>query len=380
VTLPSKTLINTTQPTELHSIIQRVNALLHNAVLRNASDIHLEPYGTLYRIRYRQDGILYVITEEPLEVAIRLITRLKILSNLDISERRLPQDGRFQWNVTHTKIIDFRINTCPLMHGEKVVLRLLDSTRFSLHVDALGFTPSQQDCFLKCIHRAQGLILATGPTGSGKTMTLYTALQQLNTPSRNCSSVEDPVEMYLPGINQVQINPKAGLHFANVLRAFLRQDPDVIMIGEIRDLETAEIAMKAAQTGHLVLSTLHTNSAIDTLTRLMQMGIPPFQIVHAISLIIAQRLVRKLCMHCKKREGEHMIAVGCTECTGGYYERIALFEIINMTPHIAKQIIQNPYDLNTLTTENEFIPLYQQGRIAVKNGLTTLEEIQRVLG
>ena len=280
-------------------IVKFVNKILLEAIKQGASDIHFEPYEREYRIRYRQDGILHEVATPPASLSARITARIKVMSNLDISERRVPQDGGFKMKISKSRSIDFRVSTCPTSGGEKVVMRILDPSSAKLGIEALGFSPVQQAHFVKAIERPQGMILVTGPTGSGKTVTLYTALNILNTIEVNISTAEDPVEIKVPGINQVNINPKAGLTFSGALRSFLRQDPDIIMVGEIRDLETAEIAVKAAQTGHLVLSTLHTNSAAETLNRLVNMGIPTFNIASSVTIIIAQRLARKLCEHCK---------------------------------------------------------------------------------
>lgn len=289
------------QPTaEDAPLVRYVQQLLQDAALKNASDIHFEPYEHALRIRLRIDGLLYEIAHLPIHLANRIISRLKVMAELDIAERRIPQDGRFKLSALMLPILDCRLNTCPTIYGEKAVVRLLEGSHQSLSIDKLGFTETQQALFLTTITKPQGMILVTGPTGSGKTVTLHAALSIRNKTDVNISTVEDPVEIHLPGINQININPKAGLHFATVLRALLRQDPDIIMVGEIRDAETAEIAVQAAQTGHLVLSTLHTNSAAETLTRLISMGIPTYNIAASLSLIVAQRLVRRLCPHCKQ--------------------------------------------------------------------------------
>lgn len=322
-------------------VVRFVNKLLLDAINSSASDLHFEPYEKNYRVRFRQDGILYEITAPPVTLAGRLAARLKVMAHLDISERRVPQDGRFKMKISGNRVIDFRMSTCPTLFGEKIVMRVLDPSATKLSVDTLGFEEFQKEIFLKCIHKPQGMVIVTGPTGSGKTVSLYTALNILNTSERNISSCEDPVEINLPGINQVNVNIKAGLTFATALRAFLRQDPDVIMVGEIRDLETAEIAVKAAQTGHMVLSTLHTNSAADSLTRLINMGIPAYNLATSITLVIAQRLARKLCPDCKVQIDvpEHALLEvgfkpeelkdlkiygpkGCENCKEGYKGRL----------------------------------------------------------
>ncbi len=333
-------------------VVRFINKIILDAIRKRASDIHFEPYENIYRIRLRIDGILYQVAEPGAHLAPRLSTRLKIMAGLDISERRIPQDGRFTLNFTAEKTISFRVSTCPTLLGEKIVLRILDSHNMKLDITELGFNEAQKKLFLDAIHRPQGMILVTGPTGSGKTVTLYTALSLLNSVQKNISTAEDPVEIHLPGINQVHINTKTGLTFSTALRAFLRQDPDIIMVGEIRDQETAEISIKAAQTGHLVLSTLHTNSAEATLTRLKNMGVESFNMTDSLNLIIAQRLVRRLCEHCK---GAH-----CAECQQGYKGRVGVFEFLPFNKDFKKE---------------DFIPLYQDGLDKVKNGITTMEEI-----
>ncbi len=319
-----------------------VNKLLLDAIRRGASDIHFEPYEKIYRIRLRMDGVLKEVAQPPVQLAMKLSARLKVMSRLDIAERRVPQDGRIKMKLSKTRAIDFRVSTCPTLFGEKIVCRILDPSQAMLGIDSLGYEPFQREIYLKNLAKPQGMILVTGPTGSGKTVSLYTGLNILNREDTNISTAEDPAEINLPGVNQVNVNPKVGLTFAAALRAFLRQDPDVIMVGEIRDLETAEIAIKAAQTGHLVLSTLHTNDAPQTLTRLVDMGVKPYAIATSVSLIIAQRLARRLCSQCKElidipaeallKEGfqEADIAAGikiygpkgCSACTDGYKGRV----------------------------------------------------------
>lgn len=353
-------------------LIRFVDIIIQNALQKSASDIHIEPYKTICRIRYRQDGILYEIAEIPGKLASRLVTRLKVMAQLDISERRLPQDGHFQ--ITQAGVIDVRINTCPTLFGEKVVLRLLDARKTSMEINSLGFTADQKKIFLEKISQPQGLILVTGPTGSGKTMTLYSALRHLNISEKNISTVEDPVEIQLAGINQVNINPKIGLHFATALRTFLRQDPDILMVGEIRDPETAEIAIQAAQTGHLVLSTVHTNSALETLARLQSMGIAPYHLSRSISLIISQRLIRKLCQHCRH-------AQACEHCLDGYQGRVGIYEFLPMTEAIA-QLILSGAATQTISAQLQgqgFLSLRQIAMEKVKLGITSLSEINRVL-
>ncbi|MDQ8039908.1 MAG: ATPase, T2SS/T4P/T4SS family, partial [Rickettsiella sp.] len=348
------------------AIIECVYELLRSAIDRGASDIHIEPHPNHLQVRFRIDGLLYLVVTFPLNLMQRITTRLKIMSQLDIAERRIPQDGRFQIPDSKNQNIDCRINTCPTLHGEKLVIRILDSNKMQLEINKLGMNKPQVNSFLHALRCPHGMVLVTGPTGSGKTITLYTALNFLNTSTLNISSVENPIEIVLPGINQININPKLGLNFANVLRAFLRQDPDVIMVGEMRDHETAEIGIKAAQTGHLVLSSLHTNGAVESLIRLTNMGIPSYNIASSIHLIIAQRLARRLCPHCKIKDElpENVLvelgfncqeissitlfsARGCTKCTEGYRGRTGIFEMLSITDDIKKLILKN-YDVNTI--------------------------------
>ena len=381
-------------------VVKFVNKILLDAIKRDVSDIHFEPFEKDYRIRYRLDGILSEVANPPIGLAGRITARIKVMSNLDISERRVPQDGRFKMRISKSRTIDFRISTCPTVGGEKVVMRILDPGNTKLGIEALGFSSPQEKNFLKAIERPQGMILVTGPTGSGKTVTLYTALNILNTHERNISTAEDPVEIKVTGINQVNINPKAGLTFSGTLRSFLRQDPDVIMVGEVRDLETAEIAIKAAQTGHLVLSTLHTNSASETLTRLVNMGVPSFNIASSVSLIIAQRLCRRLCSQCKELRDdvtpESLIelgfseedvktveiykASGCNSCTGGYRGRVGLFEVMPMSKSIGQIIMSggNSLDILKQAQKDGMLTVYQSGLEKIKEGLTTVEEVNRV--
>jgi type IV pilus assembly protein PilB len=341
--------------TEDVPIIKFIDQILNDAITKHASDIHFEPYEQYCRIRFRIDGVLYEITKTEHQWAKRFSARLKIMANLDIAEKRLPQDGRFTFKSLSNQNQDCRLSVCPTMFGEKLVIRVLNPINRSLDLKYLGLDAKEEQLFLKYIHLPQGLILVTGPTGSGKTITLYTALNILNQTAKNISTVEDPVEISLPGINQVEINYKIGLDFARVLRTFLRQDPDIIMVGEIRDLETAEIAIKAAHTGHLVLATLHTNSAIASLTRLLNMGVAAFNLATALSLIIAQRLVRKLCIHCKSLQNlptkilaennleanaKIYAPIGCEHCNQGYQERMAIFEMLPITSNISELIMQ----------------------------------------
>lgn len=381
-------------------VVKFVNKILVDAIKKSVSDIHFEPYERDYRIRYRLDGILTEIASPPLTLAGRITSRIKVMSNMDISERRVPQDGRFKMKLSKLRSIDFRVSTCPTVGGEKVVMRILDPASAKLGIEALGFSPFQKKQFLESISKPQGMILVTGPTGSGKTVTLYTALNILNTKEINISTAEDPVEIKVPGINQVNINPKTGLTFSGTLRAFLRQDPDVIMVGEIRDLETAEIAVTAAQTGHLVLSTLHTNSAAETLTRLVNMGVPSFNIASSISLLIAQRLVRKLCDACKTvrddvtpqslielgfSEKEILSttmykAVGCRLCTNGYRGRLGLFEVMSMSKTIGQIIMSggNSMEILKQAQSEGMLTIYQSGLNQVRAGITSIEEVNRV--
>lgn len=348
-------------------LVQFTHQLIDNAWSQTASDIHIEPYQKVCRIRYRIDGILYAVMELPISLMNRIITRLKVMAKVDISEKRLPQDGRFQH-----KTIDIRMNTCPTLYGEKIVLRLLNNNKMTLDIHQLGLTSDQENIFLEKISEPQGLILVTGPTGSGKTVTLYSALQYLNNDEKNISTVEDPIEIQIKGINQVNINPKIGLHFSTVLRTLLRQDPDIIMVGEIRDQETAEVAIQAAQTGHLVFSTVHSNNALDTIMRLQSMGISSYHIINSISLIIAQRLIRKKCLSC---------FYGCDYCKQGFKGRTAVFELLVMT-NVIKKLIQNKVShheiLEQAKTEG-FIPLFEIGLSKAKESITHIHEIYRAI-
>lgn len=344
-----------------------VNQLLRDAIIKQASDIHIEPYDTYCRIRFRCDGLLIEIATIPLHFADRVITRLKIMAQMNIAERRLPQDGRMKSEFN--KKIDIRVSTCPTLFGEKIVLRLLNNQTIPLAIETLGMTNEQQQLFLEKLQQPQGLILVTGPTGSGKTITLYSALQSLNHAEKNISSVEDPVEIELPGINQINANTKIGLDFATVLRTLLRQDPDIIMVGEIRDLETATIALQAAQTGHLVFSTLHTNSAIETIARLQAMGIEPYQWTSSISLVIAQRLVRKLCAYCRDNSAE-----GCGECHNGYLGRTGVFELLPITKHIL-----NIEQITQQTKTSNWRTMWDIGIEKVNAGVTSYSELARMV-
>ncbi len=380
-------------------IVKFVNKVLMDAINRGASDIHIEPYEKTYRVRYRQDGVLYEVATPPLALAGRIGARLKILSKLDIAERRVPQDGRIKMRISRNRAIDFRVSTLPTLYGEKVVLRILDPASATLGVDKLGFEPHQKEVFMEAIHRPQGMVLVTGPTGSGKTVTLYTALNILNTMDRNISTAEDPVEINVSGINQVHINEKANLTFATALRAFLRQDPDIIMVGEIRDLETAEISIKAAQTGHLVLSTLHTNDAPATLTRLANMGVAPFNIASSVHLIIAQRLTRRLCEGCKKPAdipeqallkagykkeelaGIQLHApVGCDGCSDGYKGRVGIYQVMPVS-EATQQIIMsggNQLDIEKQARKEGVFDLRVAALNKARQGITSLAEVERV--
>jgi type IV pilus assembly protein PilB len=382
-------------------IVRFVNKIMLDAIRKSASDIHFEPYEKYYRIRLRIDGVLREIAQPPVQLATKLAARLKVMSRLDIAERRVPQDGRIKMRLSKNRSIDFRVSSCPTLFGEKIVLRILDASTAMMGIDALGYEGFQKDLYLKVLAKPQGMILVTGPTGSGKTVSLYTGLAILNVEDTNISTAEDPAEIILPGVNQVNVNPKVGLTFASALRAFLRQDPDVIMVGEIRDLETAEIAIKAAQTGHLVLSTLHTNDAPQTLTRMIDMGVKPYAIATSVSLIIAQRLARRLCSACKQpfdlphdallREGfsEQQIAtpgfkvykhVGCSQCTDGYKGRIGLYEVLPVTEAIGRIILEGgsaPHIAAEARKQGVW-DLRTAGLKKVMDGMTTLEEVNRV--
>jgi type IV pilus assembly protein PilB len=380
-------------------VVRFINQVIIQAINRGASDIHFEPYEKTYRVRFRQDGMLDEVYKPPVTMAPRLAARLKIMAQMDIAERRVPQDGRIKLYLTKQRAIDFRVNTLPTMWGEKVVMRLLDPTSAQMGIEALGYEDHQKDLFLNAIHKPQGMVLVTGPTGSGKTVSLYTALNILNTAGVNISTAEDPVEINLTGINQVNVNPKVGMTFANALRAFLRQDPDIIMVGEIRDLETAEISIKAAQTGHMVLSTLHTNSAPQTLNRLMNMGVAPYNIASSVTLIIAQRLGRRLCTHCKEevkippdqlislgfREDELSDltiykAVGCDQCNHGYKGRVGIYEVMPLSEEIGRIIMGsgNAMQIAEQARREGVNDLRRSGLNKVRMGLTSLEEINRV--
>ncbi len=365
-------LIQESAPDE--QLVKLVDQTIKDAIQQAASDIHVEPFSDSCRIRYRHDGILREVTSIPNHIASRFMTRLKVMAQLDITEKRLPQDGRFQlYNV------DIRVNTCPTLFGEKIVLRLLNAKNISLNIEKLGFNVAQKTLFLKQITRPQGMILITGPTGSGKTITLYAALNYLNAIEKNISTVEDPVEIQLVGINQINVNTKIGLEFSTVLRTLLRQDPDIIMLGEIRDPETASIAIQAAQTGHLVLATLHTNNTIEAIARLESLGITPYHIMNAVSLIISQRLLRKLCLHCKQHERKPLFE-NCQHCLQGYKGRIGIYELLPITEKIQTLILEkNMAAIRQYKQHEGFSTLYESGMRLVKEGITNLAELNRVV-
>ncbi|RAR59029.1 type IV pilus assembly protein PilB [Onishia taeanensis] len=381
-------------------VVKFVNKVLLDAIRRGASDIHFEPYESSYRIRMRIDGILIEAARPPFGMRTRIAARLKVMSRLDISERRLPQDGAVKLKLSKQRSIDFRVSSLPTVFGEKLVLRILDPTTAQMGIDSLGFTPPQRKMYEQALSEPQGMILVTGPTGSGKTVSLYTGINIINTGERNISTAEDPVEIKVPGVNQVNVLPKIGLTFASALRAFLRQDPDVVMVGEIRDLETAEIAVKASQTGHLVLSTVHTNSAAETLTRLSNMGIASFNIASSVSLIIAQRLARRLCKHCKEpvslpaevlreegfNEDEIQQAtiyhpVGCRHCTLGYKGRVGIYEVVPISDTISQLIMRNgnALELDEQARREGHPNLRRSGLLKVMQGMTSLEEVNRII-
>ena len=394
--------LDSAQNPEEAPVVRFINKVLVDAIRSGASDIHFEPYEHRYRVRFRTDGMLREVATPPASLGQRLAARLKVMSRMDISERRVPQDGRIKLRVSQDQAIDFRVNTLPTLYGEKVVLRILDPSSAKLGIDALGYEPEQRALFLEALAQPQGMILVTGPTGSGKTVSLYTGLNILNTAERNIATAEDPVEINLEGINQVNVNPRVGLDFAAALRAFLRQDPDVVMVGEVRDLETAEVAIKAAQTGHLVLSTLHTNSAPETLTRLRNMGVPSFNVATSVSLIIAQRLARRLCNHCKVPHTVPQAALlelgfeaedfqepftlyeakdqGCEHCHQGYRGRVGLYEVVRITPRLQALILEdgNALALAEAARAEGFLNLRRAGVLKAKAGVTSLLEVSRV--
>ncbi len=382
-------------------VVKYIQKILIDAIQGGASDIHFEPYEKFYRIRYRTDGILYEVAQPPLAIKEKIASRIKVISKLDISEKRVPQDGRMKLVLSKTRAIDFRVSTLPTLFGEKIVMRILDPSSATLGIEALGYEPEQKEALLHAIGRPYGMVLVTGPTGSGKTVSLYTCLNLLNKPGINISTAEDPAEINLPGINQVNVNDKAGLTFAAALKSFLRQDPDIIMVGEIRDTETAEISIKAAQTGHLVLSTLHTNDAPTTLTRMLNMGIAPFNIASSVMLITAQRLARRLCKECKQpieipREAllqagfnEEELdgtwtpyhAVGCEVCKNtGYKGRVGIYQVMPISEEINRIIMKggDAIDIAQQARREGVRDLRQSGLLKVKQGLTSLEEVEAV--
>lgn len=382
-------------------VVKYVSEMLLDAIRTGASDLHFEPYEHSYRVRFRKDGVLREVSSPPPNITNRITARLKVMSGMDIAEKRVPQDGRIKLPVSDTKVIDFRVNTLPTLWGEKIVLRILDGSAAKLNIDMLGFTAEQKNLFLQAIKKPQGLVLVTGPTGSGKTVSLYTGLNILNSPEVNISTAEDPVEITLPGINQVNVIPKQGMTFAAALRSFLRQDPDIIMVGEVRDLETAEIAIKAAQTGHMVMSTLHTNDVPQTITRLANMGVPSYNVAASVELIMAQRLVRRLCQHCKTRDRnwttEQLIQLGfsdedaeevriyapkgCDRCGGqGYKGRAGVYQVVSITPKMSEMIMEDATSLELAEQcrLEGFWDLRQSGLEKVKHGITSIAEVLRV--
>ena len=383
-------------------VVRFVNKVLLDAIKRGASDVHFEPYEKFFRVRTRLDGVLSEVAQPPVVLANKVCARLKVMSRMDIAERRVPQDGRIKMRLSKNRAIDFRVNTCPTLFGEKIVLRILDPSSAKLGIEMLGYEEHQRALYEKHLAKPYGMILVTGPTGSGKTVSLYTGINMLNTIDRNISTAEDPAEINLPGINQVNVNPKVGLTFASALKAFLRQDPDVIMVGEIRDLETAEIAIKAAQTGHLVLSTLHTNDAPKTLTRMVDMGVMPYAIATSVSLIIAQRLARRLCDNCKEtkdiprealeKEGFTTAELdagvtifgpkdkGCKQCNEGYKGRVGIFQVMEVSETMGRIIMEggNAMQIAQQAAKEGVIDLRQAGLNKVKEGITSLEEVNRV--
>ena len=382
-------------------VVKFVNKMLVDAIRMGASDLHFEPYEKSYRVRFRVDGVMQKMANPPVQLAGKIAARLKVMSQMDISERRVPQDGRIKLKLSKNKAIDFRVSCLPTLFGEKLVLRILDPSSAMLGIEALGYEVDQKEMFLEALHKPQGMLLITGPTGSGKTVSLYTGINILNTGETNISTAEDPVEINLDGINQVNVNPKVGLTFSSALKSFLRQDPDIVMVGEIRDLETAEIAIKAAQTGHMVLSTLHTNSAPETLTRLRNMGVASFNIATSVNLVIAQRLARRLCKNCKKPinlprksllelgfadadldNPDNIIyePVGCSECRDGYKGRVGIYEVMKISPDISRIIMEdgNAIDIKEAALKNGFRDLRHSGILKVLQGVTTIQEMMRV--
>jgi type IV pilus assembly protein PilB len=380
-------------------VVRFINKMLMDAIKSGASDLHFEPFEKSYKVRFRTDGVLHEVARPPVNLAPRISARLKVMSQMDISERRVPQDGRIKLKISKSKSIDFRVNTLPVLFGEKLCLRILDPSSAKMGIDALGYEDEQKQLFMDALYKPQGMFLVTGPTGSGKTVSLYTGLNILNTPELNISTAEDPVEINLEGINQCPVNHKVGLDFSEALRSFLRQDPDIVMVGEIRDIETANIAIKAAQTGHMVMSTLHTNSAPETLTRLRNMGVPAFNLATSINLIVAQRLARRLC-DCKEKidipksallekgfaeedvdRGFDVFAPkGCGKCSGGYKGRVGIYEVVKITPEISKIIMEdgNSIEIAAECAKQGFKNIFESALIKVISGLTSLEEVDRV--
>ncbi len=382
-------------------VVKFVNKMLVDAIRMGASDLHFEPYEKTFRVRFRVDGVMQKMASPPVQLATKIAARLKVMSQMDISERRVPQDGRIKLKLSKNKAIDFRVSSLPTLFGEKLVLRILDPSSAMLGIEALGYEPDQKEMFLEALKKPQGMLLITGPTGSGKTVSLYTGINILNTGDTNISTAEDPVEINLEGINQVNVNPKVGLTFSSALKSFLRQDPDIVMVGEIRDLETAEIAIKAAQTGHMVLSTLHTNSAPETLTRLRNMGVASFNIATSVNLVIAQRLARRLCKTCKKPinvprqsllelgftdtdldnpENTIYEPVGCSECREGYKGRVGIYEVMKVNPEISRIIMEdgNAIDIKDAAVKSGFRDLRRSGILKVLQGVTSIQEMMRV--
>jgi len=380
-------------------VVRFINKMLMDAIKGGSSDLHFEPFEKAYRVRFRTDGILHEVARPPVNLGPRISARLKVMSQMDISERRVPQDGRIKLKISKSKAIDFRVNTLPVLFGEKLCLRILDPSSAKMGIDALGYEDDQKKLYLEALHKPQGMFLVTGPTGSGKTVSLYTGLNILNTPELNISTAEDPVEINLEGINQCPVNHKVGLDFSEALRSFLRQDPDIVMVGEIRDLETANISIKAAQTGHMVMSTLHTNSAPETLTRLRNMGVPAFNLATSINLIVAQRLARRLC-DCKEKldipknalvekgfteqevdEGLEVFGPkGCDKCGSGYKGRVGIYEVMKIVPDIQKIIMEdgNSMEIGEISQANGFNNIFQSAMVKVKTGFTSLDEVDRV--
>lgn len=389
-----------TQEVDDAPVVKFLNKMLLDAINMGASDLHFEPYEKFYRVRYRVDGILREITQPPLSIKEKLASRIKVISSLDIAEKRIPQDGRMKLIISKTRTIDFRVSTLPLINGEKIVMRILDPSSATLGIEALGYEPVQKERLLNAVSRPYGLVLVTGPTGSGKTVSLYTCLNILNNPGVNISTAEDPCEIPLAGINQVNVNDKQGLTFAAALKSFLRQDPDIIMIGEIRDLETADMAIKAASTGHMVLSTLHTNDAPSTLTRLLNMGVAPFNIASAVSLITAQRLARRLCKSCKVpidvpqqalldvgfieedfKESFQLYGPkegGCEMCNDGYKGRVGIYQVMPITDEMSRIIMTNgtAHDIADQAERDGVNDLRRSGILKVMQGLTSIEEVE----